>query len=50
VFARLAGLLAVQEREGGTGSLLPAVQSGTQDLLGDGLQHAMSAKILSKAS
>jgi ATP-binding cassette subfamily B protein len=49
-FARLAGLLAVQVAVGALGSLLSTLQSGTQELLGDGLQHAMSAKILTKAS
>ena len=49
-FARLAGLLAVQVGVGALSSMLTAVQSGAQELLGDGLQHAMSAKILAKAS
>ena len=49
-FARLAGLLAIQVGVGVAGSLLTTVQSATQDLLGDALQHAISRRILDKAA
>ncbi len=49
-FGRLAGLLAIQVGVGAFGSLLTTLQTGTQDLLGDGLQHAISRRILDKAS
>jgi len=49
-FARLAGLLAVQVGIGMLGSLLTTLQTATQDLLGDALQHAISRRILDKAA
>lgn len=49
-FARLAMLLGVQVAVGAFGSLLATLQSATQDLLGDGLQHAITRRILDKAA
>jgi len=49
-FARLAGLLAIQVGIGMLGSLLTTLQTATQDLLGDALQHAISRRILDKAA
>jgi len=49
-FARLAGLLALQVGVGALGSVLATLQSATQDLLGDALQHAISRRILDKAA
>lgn len=49
-FGRLAGLLAAQVGVGALGSLASTVQGAAQELLGDGVQHAMSARILTKAS
>ncbi len=49
-FTRLAGLLAIQVGVGAFGALLTTLQTGTQDLLGDGLQHTISRRILDKAA
>ena len=49
-FARLATLLAIQVAVGAFGSLLSTLQAGTQELLGDGLQHTISRRILDKAA
>ncbi len=49
-FARLAALLGLQVAVGAAGSLLGILQSGTQDLLGDSLQHTISRRILEKAA
>lgn len=49
-FGRLAGLLAAQVGVGALGSLASTVQGAAQELLGDSVQHAMSARILTKAS
>mgnify|MGYP002621018051 CR=1 FL=1 len=49
-FARLAGLLALQVAIGALGSALGTLQTATQDLLGDALQHAISRRILDKAA
>lgn len=49
-FARLATLLGVQVLVNAIGSLLGTLQSATQDLLGDSLQHAITRRILDKAA
>lgn len=49
-FARLAGLLALQVAIGALGSALGTLQTATQDLLGDALQHTISRRILDKAA
>lgn len=49
-FRHLAGLLALQVGVGAVGNLLDTVQTASQDLLGDGLQHAISRRILNKAA
>jgi ATP-binding cassette, subfamily B, bacterial len=49
-FARLATLLGLQVAVGAFGSVLSTVQGATQDLLGDSLQHAITARILDKAA
>lgn len=49
-FARLLGLLALQLAVGALSSVLTSVQTATRELLGDALQHAISRRILEKAS
>ena len=49
-FASLLGLLAVQIALGILGSLLSTVQTSSQQLLGDALQHGISRRILDKAA
>lgn len=49
-FTRLATLLAIQVAIGLFGNLLDTVQTASQDLMGDTLQHVISRRILDKAA